>query len=331
VLEDRDENVAMLVHLRIVSPSDRTDRALAVVSGGGAAANVAVLRGASLAPVGDLILCDVAREGVNDVVSGLRELDLHHLGSIAIADIDVSVSDAAAAAERNVRGSGSEAAVWEEVDARVRDESELTISFLVFLVVAGLIAAVGLIEDSPVLIVGAMVVGPEFGPIAGLSVGLYKRRATRIRLALRTLLVGVIVGVTAVALATMAGERLGVVASGWSASIQPLTGFVVKPSALAFTVALLAGVVGTLSLTQAKAGALIGVLISVTTIPAVAAIGVSIALGEWDDAAGATGQLALNVLGLVLAAVVTLWVQRAAWDRILPKTTREMRGRHSAP
>ncbi len=89
-----------------------------------------------------------------------------------------------------------------------------------------------------------------------------------------------------------------------------------NPSVLSGVVALLAGVAGTLSLTEAKAGALVGVLISVTTIPAVAAIGVSGALGAWDDASGATIQLVLNIAALVLAGVVTLFVQRAAWARM---------------
>ena len=46
-----------------------------------------------------------------------------------------------------------------------------------------------------------------------------------------------------------------------------------------------------LSLTSAKSGALIGVLISVTTIPAAANIGVAAALGDWSDWRGAMAQL----------------------------------------
>ena len=44
------------------------------------------------------------------------------------------------------------------------------------MVLAALIAAVGIYQDSPILIVGAMVVGPEFGPIAGFCVALVQRR-----------------------------------------------------------------------------------------------------------------------------------------------------------
>jgi uncharacterized membrane protein len=65
-----------------------------------------------------------------------------------------------------------------------------------------------------------------------------------------------------------------------------------------------------LSLTSAKSGALVGVLISVTTIPAASNIGVASAYGDWSDAGGAALQLGINLSGIVLAGVITLFVQR---------------------
>jgi Domain of unknown function (DUF389) len=65
-----------------------------------------------------------------------------------------------------------------------------------------------------------------------------------------------------------------------------------------------------LSLTSAKSGALVGVLISVTTMPAASNIGVAAAHGDWSDALGAALQLGLNLGGIVLAGVFTLFVQR---------------------
>ena len=50
---------------------------------------------------------------------------------------------------------------------------------------------------------------------------------------------------------------------------RPDTAFIYQPDVLSFVVAFLAGVAGMLSLTSAKSGALVGVLISVTTARAV--------------------------------------------------------------
>lgn len=311
-----------MLHLRVVSPPQRTEAVLALLTAGPASFNVVVHRGAALAPAGDLVTCDLAREGANEVLEALRRLDIHRVGSIALHPVTVAISDAAAAAERLAPGLSVDAAVWEEVDARVRDESALSAGYLTFLVVASLIAAVGLVQDQPILIVGAMVVGPEFGPIAGLSVGLYKFRLARIRVALTSLAVGLGAGMLATAGATALVESRQLIPAGFEPGGQPLTGFVVDPSALSFVVAFLAGIAGTLSLTQAKAGALVGVLISVATIPAVAAVGVSAALGDWVDARGAAVQLGLNLSALVLAGVVTLWVQRRAWESLMRRRGR---------
>ena len=78
---------------------------------------------------------------------------------------------------------------------------------------------------------------------------------------------------------------------------------------MAAVVAVLAGIVGMLSLTEARSGVLIGVLVSVTTIPAVANVGVATAYGEWGEVSGAALQLGINLVGLVLAGIATLGVQ----------------------
>ena len=89
-----------------------------------------------------------------------------------------------------------------------------------------------------------------------------------------------------------------------------LTGFISNPDFFSFFVAFVAGVVGMLSLTSTKSGALIGVLISVTTIPAASNIGVAAAYGDWGEAGGAAAQLAINLITIVLAGVLTLFIQR---------------------
>ena len=75
-------------------------------------------------------------------------------------------------------------------------------------------------------------------------------------------------------------------------------------------VALLAGTAGMLSLTSAKSGALVGVLISVTTIPAAANIGVAAAYTDWGEVEGAAIQLGVNLTCIIAAGLTTLYIQR---------------------
>ena len=70
-----------------------------------------------------------------------------------------------------------------------------------------------------------------------------------------------------------------------------------------------------LSLTNAKSGALVGVLISVTTIPAAANIGLALAYGDIDEWIGAQGQLIVNLTCIATAGVLTLFIQRKLYQR----------------
>ncbi len=80
-------------------------------------------------------------------------------------------------------------------------------------------------------------------------------------------------------------------------------------------VAVLAGIVGVVSLTEARAGALIGVFISVTTIPAAADIAVSSSIGALNEAIGSLMQLLLNVVLLIVVGAAGLSAQRQIWRR----------------
>ena len=165
-----------MVHMRIVAPREVSELALGMLRESGSVCNVIWLPRAAQEPAGDVILADVAREDASVVLSDLKELDIHRTGSIALESVETQISLFAERAVERARGSEADAVVWEEVESRTSEQVELSGTYLLFIVLAGLIAAVGIFLDSPILIVGAMVVGPEFGPIAGFCVAFVQRR-----------------------------------------------------------------------------------------------------------------------------------------------------------
>jgi uncharacterized hydrophobic protein (TIGR00271 family) len=299
-----------MIHLRIVAPEEAAHKALELLCASPAVINVVHLHAASRKPEGDVILCDVAREDASVILSDLKELDIPRLGSIAIENIDTAISDAAVAAEKAAPGLPSDAVVWEEVEARTSEQTELSFSFVLFMIAAMQIAAVGLILDQPILIVGAMVVGPEFGPLAAVSVALVNKQAPLARRSLLALAVGFPTGMVVALLTTLVFIGVDVFPEDFREAQHPFTEFISDPDFLSFFVAFVAGSAGVLSLTSAKSGALVGVLISVTTIPAASNVGVAAAYDQWSDAGGAALQLAINLSGIVASGVLTLFVQR---------------------
>lgn len=304
-----------MIHLRIVVPTDLAERTLELLGASSAVVNLIHFPGASFKPPGDVILCDVAREEASIVIGDLRGLGVPEAGSIALDEVDTEISDLADRAETAALGSAADAVVWEEVESQTSQRAELSMSFLAFMVLATLIAAVGILTDSQVLIIGAMVVGPEYGPLAGFCVAVVERRPALARRSLVALAVGFPVACGATLLVTLALRALGTAPETVTAVSHPATYFIAHPNTFSIIVATLAGIAGVLSLTTERSGALTGVLISVTTIPAAANVGVATAYADWGEFRGALAQLAINVICLTVSGIATLGLLRAAFKR----------------
>jgi uncharacterized hydrophobic protein (TIGR00271 family) len=306
---------ARVIHLRIVSPPDRTDDVLEILGSTESVINVIVLKGVARNPEGDVVMSDVAREDASVVLADLKRLNLHEEGSIALELIDTSLSRHAERAEAHAAGAPADAVVWEEVEARTSENVELSGVFLLFMTLAALIAAVGIYLDSPILIVGAMVVGPEFGPIAGVCVAIVQRRR---RLAIRSAValgVGFPLAIAATYVATLIFKAAGLTPETFTEASHSLSNVISSPDFFAAFVAVCAGAAGVLSLSTAKSGALIGVAISVTTIPAAANIGVAAAYQDWPSWRGSLAQLSINLAAIVVSGTVVLAIQRALYRR----------------
>jgi uncharacterized hydrophobic protein (TIGR00271 family) len=304
------------MQLRVTVPPDRTDRVRELFEDDPGTAHLAVLPGASVSPSGDLVLADVARESVDGLVTALRDLDVHRDGAIAMTSIDAAVSSAARRAEEEAPGDAADAVVWEQVIRTTDADSALSVSYLAFLTIATALAAIAIINDSAILTIGAMVLGPEFVPLAALAVAIVQGRPAGARRALVTLVLGFAVAIGATAALTLVGRALGWFGPELLGAHRPQTGFITSPDKWSLVVAVLAGVAGVLSLTSAKSGALVGVFISVTTVPAAADMAISLALGGWPEFLSAATQLGVNLVGILVAATVTLAVQRTVWRRV---------------
>jgi uncharacterized hydrophobic protein (TIGR00271 family) len=304
-----------MVHLRIAVPPDRVQAVLDLLLGCLSVMNIVHLPGANRRPDGDLVMCDVAREDASVVLSDLRGLRLHHDGSIAVEAVDVAMSDVAAEAERAARGMPADAVVWEELSSHTSESAELSGSFLTFIVIAGLIAGVGILLNSPVLIVGAMVVGPEFGPIAGFCVAAVHRRPALAARSFLALAVGFPALVATTLVAGLFGKWTGIAPEEFDTASHDLARTIASPDWYAAIVGLLAGIAGMLSLSTAKSGALVGVLISVTTVPAAANIAVALTYDDGGQARGSLETLLLNLGMILVGGLLTLTVQRVGYLR----------------
>jgi uncharacterized hydrophobic protein (TIGR00271 family) len=305
-----------MIHVRVVSPPDLTAQLRPFLVSDASVLNLSVAEASVHHPDGDAIQFDVLQGRANQVVARMRALGIDKRGSIALEPVTTSISTVAAQAQAGRPRFDEFAPVWEEVDARIRSDGRFPPSWFGLLTIAGLIAAVGLLTNSQILIVGAMVVGPEYGAIVALAYGVTRRDPVLIRKSSLALTGGFAFAIFAALLLGLVIRAAGLEPRLFQLGVRPVSSLINTPDWFSFIVAFLAGIVGVISLTEARASTLIGVFISVTTIPAAADIGVSLAFGSTGETLGSFEQLLLNVFVLAAVAVIGIPTQRLIWTRL---------------
>jgi len=303
-----------MLNLRIITPPDLTATVLQELAEDPGVTHITADRGAATEPPGDLVSCDVVRASVNPLLRRLRSAGVTERGGITMTEPEAVISTAADRAQAQIRTPEIDTIVWEEVAARTSDDSTFSVSFGVLMVLAGWIAAIAILTNNPVLVVGAMIVSPDYGPMAALSVALVNRAYGPAWRSFRALAVGFPMAAGAALLLTLAARGLDRIPAAYLAGQRPLTGLLIGANLGAFVVAFVAGAAGIIALGRAKSGAVVGVLVSITTIPAASNVGVALAMGNPSEAGRSLVILLINLVGLLSGGVLTLLGTRV-WAR----------------
>jgi uncharacterized hydrophobic protein (TIGR00271 family) len=216
---------------------------------------------------------------------------------------------------RRTRSEESDVQVWAEIVGRADENAELASTYLVFMASAGIIAGIGVLTGSAVLLVGAMAISPDLLPISAGAIGIVERRWPLAVRAVRVLLIGLATGALGAFAATAVlrlfnrvPEDLRLADTAMGAALTGL-----GPGSL--MVAAIAGVAGMMAFERPGAAA-VGVAISVTTIPAAAYVGAAMAMGRDDPMWEALMVLLANVVMIVLASTATLSLQQRSRRRL---------------
>jgi uncharacterized hydrophobic protein (TIGR00271 family) len=303
-----------MLHLRIITPPDLTATVLQELANDPGVTHITTHRDAATQPPGDLVSCEVVRASVNPLLRRLRAAGVAERGGITMTEPEAVISTAADRAQAAIVTPEIDTIVWEEVAARTSDDSVFSLSFGALMVLAGIIAAIAVATNNPVLVVGAMIVSPDYGPMAALSVAVVNRAWGPAWRSLRALAVGFPVAALAAFLVTLAARGLGRIPAPYLAGQRPLTGLLIGANLGAFVVAFVAGAAGIIALGRAKSGAVVGVLVSITTIPAASNIGVALAMGNSSEAGKSLAILLVNLAGLLAGGALTLLGTRL-WAR----------------
>jgi uncharacterized hydrophobic protein (TIGR00271 family) len=266
----------------IRTPSDGTDATVVTAEVGG--------RGAA-----DTALATVRRLGV-----GEDDVELLRIDTIGTATSENPLGNV----------------VWADVLGQAGTNARLIARYLIFMAIAGIIAAFGVIYSNGILIVGAMAVSPDILPVTATCAAIVLRRRVLAQRSFATLVIGLALACAVAAMMTAVLDVLDLIPGDFEvgAALHGLD----TVDASTVIVALVSGVAAILAL-ETRATFAVGVAISVTTIPATAFLGVAAGVGQASDAGSALLVLAVNILMLIAGGSLTLIVQRRLGRRSLPE------------
>lgn len=188
----------------------------------------------------------------------------------------------------------------EELYSSLYDQAKLTRNHLVLVILSALVAALGLMRNSEVVLVGAMVIAPLLGPQLAMAFAAALGDKGLMRHAVRTTITGM--GLAFVATACL----------GFVVMVNPeLPIFMhrTNPSLADLGLALAAGAAGTLCYTMGQATAVVGVMVAVALMPPLVVSGLMAGNGDFQHALGALALVATNVVGINVAGIAVCLYQ----------------------
>ncbi|MFF4043045.1 DUF389 domain-containing protein [Streptomyces sp. NPDC001816] len=225
-----------LIHFRMVMPPALTERAVDLLTSNDRVLNLVVVKSAHV-PDGDVLECDVVKGAANGVLDGLRKLGIDRAGAIAVDDVDLMFSHRAQQIEDDQPSALVHAPLWAAVEAHIRAAGTYPPSFYLFLVIAGLIGSVGIMTNSQILIVAAMVVGPEYNAITSIALGLDRRHRRRVWEGTRALTTGFLLAIAITLVFALLARAADLQSTAFDLGLRPVSHLIDTPDAFSVVVA----------------------------------------------------------------------------------------------
>lgn len=165
-----------------------------------------------------------------------------------------------------------------------------------------LIATAGLLQNSPAVIIGAMIVAPLMTPILAFSLGVIWGDTQLIKKSFGSIIKGAL---------------LAVLISGTLSFFVPIAEYTseilarTKPNLFDIVVAISSGLVGAYGNANKKiSNTLVGIAIAVALMPPLCTIGIGLGNFDWPVARGAIMLYSINLISISLAGAIVFWVMK---------------------
>ena len=195
-----------------------------------------------------------------------------------------------------------------EIVERIRTGSTPGFDYFFLVILSGAMATLGLINNSPAVIIGAMLVAPLMSPILGIGLGSLTADTKLARDSFTALIRAALLSILLSALITLSNMYLPFVPSLIEIPNEILSRTQPTPNDL--VIALAGGLAASYALAQPHlSAALPGVAIATALMPPLSTIGIGIALGRWDITIGAALLFLTNAVTIAFSAMLIFFLE----------------------
>ena len=272
-------------------------------------ARVSLLPGASKLPAGDILTIEAANQAGNEVINILSDLNLLWSGSVTISEPNATI---AASAARPINEEGNDA-IWEEIGAMMRQDTNPSFNFIALMAIAGAIAAFGIVADTLHVVIGAMLIAPGFEPLLRVVFGLLGERHSVIA-GLKSSAFGYLALATSAAIAMPLALLLNDLTADQLAD-RPWANYWSSIQGSGIATSLLAGIAGGVIVSSRLKVLATGVMVALAIVPSMALIGMGLGSGNLDLAMGAAARWGVEVACILLGGGLILVLKRILLHR----------------
>ena len=289
--------------VEITVPAGQTEPLLADLETMPGVLGLRVQRGVSLKPRGDVITVNLSRRALSDLMTMLEKRGLPQNPALSLTTSQpmsvVSPADVAGIVH------DTDDSTWEEIEATIARETNMTINTLILMFASGVFAVAALATNVLHYMLAAMVIAPGFLPIVRVALGVVARSRAW-RRGLGDVGAGYLALIVGAAVATLVLRGAGIDVFGGKASYLPERVLLDYWSTLdlpALIVSTAGGVTGAVLLYTERSILTLGVMIALALVPSAAMIGMGLAGGRLDIAAQGLLRWAIDVVIVLIAAL----------------------------
>ncbi|RDI41935.1 TIGR00341 family protein [Falsibacillus pallidus] len=188
-----------------------------------------------------------------------------------------------------------ERASRQELYSSIEDSATLNAGYFLFVLIAAIVVTIGLIKNSPSIVIGGMVIAPLLGPVVGVAFASILGDFKLLRRSVLTVIAGIVLSAV---ISIIMGRLFGVPLK--SGEFLSRTSVAISDILLA----LAAGAAGALSTMKKFPSALVGVMVAVALMPPAAVMGMSASVFLWPETLRSTVLLSVNICSILFSAVI---------------------------